>query len=137
MKTNHNNDPLDQQIDTLLTSHPVKPSDDFAARVLAAAAETALAEDSSGKRKRPLTLLIKFALPLAAAIAVTISLSLRPVNTDSVAPTGSTDSAQLSTAEVQEIFLLEESLASLAHVSAAEVGNVDLLSILDALYLEI
>ena len=134
MKTNHNSDPLDQQIDTLLASRPVKPSDDFAARVLAAAAETALAEDSSGKRKRPLGMLIKFALPFAA-IAVTISLL--PVNTDSVAPTGSTESDTLSTAEVQEIFLLEESLASLAHVSAAEVGNVDLLSILDALYLEI
>lgn len=135
MKTNHNSDPLDQQIDTLLASRPVKPSDDFAARVLAAAAETALAEDSSGKRKRPLGMLIKFALPFAAAIAVTISLL--PVNTDSVAPTGSTESDTLSTAEVQEIFLLEESLASLAHVSAAEVGSVDLLSILDALYLEI
>ena len=134
MKTNHNSDPLDQQIDTLLASRPVKPSDDFAARVLAAA-ETALAKDSSGKRKRPLGMLIKFALPFAAAIAVTISLL--PVNTDSVAPTGSTESDTLSTAEVQEIFLLEESLASLAHVSAAEVGNVDLLSILDALYLEI
>ena len=134
MKTNHNSDPLDQQIDTLLASRPVKPSDDFAARVLAAA-ETALAEDSSGKGKRPLGMLIKFALPFAAAIAVTISLL--PVNTDSVAPTGSTESDTLSTAEVQEIFLLEESLASLAHVSAAEVGSVDLLSILDALYLEI
>lgn len=134
MKTDQNNDPLDQQIDTLLASRPVKPSDDFAARVLAAA-ETAVSEDSSGKRKRPLGMLIKFALPFAAAIAVTISLL--PVNTDSVAPTGSTESDTLSTAEVQEIFLLEESLASLAHVSAAEVGNVDLLSILDALYLEI
>jgi hypothetical protein len=134
MKTNHNSDPLDQQIDTLLASRPVKPSDDFAARVLAAA-ETAVSEDSSGKRKRPLGMLIKFALPFAAAIAVTISLL--PVNTDSVAPTGSTESDTLSTAEVQEIFLLEESLASLAHVSAAEVGNVDLLSVLDALYLEI
>ena len=134
MKTNHNRDPLDQQIDTLLASRPVKPSDGFAGRVLAAA-ETALAEDSSGKRKRPLALLIKFALPLAAAIAVTISLL--PVNTDSVAPTGSTESATLSTAEVQEIFLLEESLSSLAHVSATEVGSFDLLSILDALYLEI
>ena len=134
MKTNHNSDPLDQQIDTLLATRPVKPSDDFAARVLAAA-ETAVSEDSSGKGKRPLGMLIKFALPLAAAIAVTISLL--PVNTDSVAPTGSTESDTLSTAEVQEIFLLEESLASLAHVSAAEVGNVDLLSILDALYLEI
>lgn len=134
MKTNHNSDPLDQQIDTLLATRPVKPSDDFAARVLAAA-ETAVSEDSSGKGKRPLGMLIKFALPFAAAIAVTISLL--PVNTDSVAPTGSTESDTLSTAEVQEIFLLEESLASLAHVSAAEVGSVDLLSILDALYLEI
>ena len=134
MKTNHNRDLLDQQIDTLLASRPVKPSDDFAARVLAAA-ETAVSEDSSGKGKRPLGMLIKFALPFAAAISVTISLL--PVNTDSVAPTGSTESDTLSTAEVQEIFLLEESLASLAHVSAAEVGNVDLLSILDALYLEI
>ena len=134
MKTNHNSDPLDQQIDTLLASRPVKPSDDFAARVLAAA-ETAVSEDSSGKGKRPLGMLIKFALPFAAAISVTISLL--PVNTDSVAPTGSTESDTLSTAEVQEIFLLEESLASLAHVSAAEVGSVDLLSILDALYLEI
>ena len=134
MKTNHDSDPLDQQIDTLLASRPVKPSDGFAARVLAAA-ETALAEDSSGKRKRPLALLIKFALPLAAAIAVTISLL--PVNTDSVAPIRSTESATLSTAEVQEIFLLEESLASLAHVSVAEVGSANLLSILDALYLEI
>lgn len=134
MKTNHNCDPLDQQIDTLLASRPLKPSDDFAARVLAAA-ETAVSEDSSGKRKRPLALLIKFALPLAAAVAVTISLL--PVNTDSVAPTGSTDRTTLSTAEVQEIFLLEESLASLAHVSATEVGSFDLFCILDALYLEI
>ena len=134
MKTNHNSDPLDQQIDTLLASRPVKPSDDFAARVLAAA-ETALAEDSSYKTKSPFGLLVKFALPLAAAIAVTVSLL--PVNTDSIAPTGSTESATLSTAEMQEIFLLEESLASLANVSATEVGSFDLLSILDALYLEI
>lgn len=135
MKTNHNSDPLDQQIDTLLASRPLKPSDDFAARVLAATAETAVSEDSLGKRKRSLALLIKFALPLAAAIAVTISLL--PVNTDFVAPTKPVESATLSTAEVQEIFLLEESLASLANVSATEVSSVDLLSILDALYLEI
>ena len=136
MKTNHNSDPLDQQIDTLFASRPVKPSEDFSARVLDAV-ETAAAEDSAGQDKRVLGTLIKFALPLAAAIAVTISLSLRPVNTDSVAPTGSTESATISTAEVQEIFILEESLSSLAHVSATEVGSFDLLSILDALYLEI
>ena len=133
MKTNHSSDPLDQQIDTLLASRPIKPSDDFAARVLAAT-ETAVAEDFSDKN-RQLGLLIKFALPLAVAIAVTISLL--PVHTDSIAPTGSTESATLSTAEMQEIFLLEESLASLANVSATEVGSFDLLSIIDALYLEI
>jgi hypothetical protein len=38
---------------------------------------------------------------------------------------------------VQEIFLLEESLAILADISATEFGSTDLLSTLDALYLEI
>lgn len=134
MKTNHNIDPLDQQIDNLLSSRPVKPSEDFAARVLAAA-ETAIAEDSARKAKRPLGTLIKLALPLAAAIAVTISLW--PVHTDSVAPAESIESTTLSTAEVQEIFFLEESLASLADIGATELGSTDLLSTLDALYLEI
>ena len=134
MKTNQNSDPLDQQINTLLASRPVKPSEDFAARGLAAA-ETTVAEDSTAKGKRPLGMLIKFALPLAAAIAVTISLW--PVHTDSVATAESIESTTLSTAEVQEIFLLEESLASLADISATEFGSTDLLSTLDALYLEI
>jgi hypothetical protein len=134
MKTNHNSDPLDQQIDTLLASRPVKPSEDFVARVLAAA-ETTVADDSTGKAKRPLGTLIKFVLPLAAAIAVTISLW--PVHTDSVATAESIESTTLSTAEVQEIFLLEESLASLTDISASEFGSTDLLSTLDALYLEI
>jgi hypothetical protein len=134
MKSNQNSDPLDQQIDTLLASRSIKPSEDFAARVLAAA-ENAVAEDSTSKAKRPLSMLIKFALPLAAAIAVTISLW--PVHTDSVATAESIESTTLSTAEVQEIFLLEESLASLADISANEFGSTDLLSTLDALYLEI
>jgi hypothetical protein len=132
MKTNHNSDPLDQQINTLLASRPVKPSEDFADRVLAAA-ETTVAEDSTAKGKRPLGMLIKFALPLAAAIAVTINFL--PALT--VAPAASAESAALSTAEVQEIFLLEESLASLADISATEFGSTDLLNTLDALYLEI
>lgn len=134
MKTNHRKDPLDQQIDTLFASRPVKPSEDFSARVLDAA-ETAAAKDSAGQDKRALGTLIKFALPLAAAIAVTISLW--PVHTDSVATAESIESTTLSTAEVQEIFLLEESLASLTDISATEFGSTDLLSTLDALYLEI
>ena len=136
MKTNHHKDSLDQQIDTRLASRPVKPSEDFAARVLAAA-ERATAEDSARQEKRPLSTLIMFALPLAAAIAVTISLSFLPVHTDSVDLPESIESTTLSTAEVQEIFLLEESLASLADISATEFGSTDLLNTLDALYLEI
>jgi hypothetical protein len=136
MKTNHHKDSLDQQIDTRLASRPVKPSEDFAARVLAAA-ERATAEDSAHQEKRPLSTLIKFALPLAAAIAVTVSLSFWPVHTDSVDLPESIESTTLSTAEVQEIFLLEESLTSLAGISATEFGSTDLLATLDALYLEI
>jgi hypothetical protein len=136
MKTNHHKDSLDQQIDTRLASRPVKPSEDFAARVLAAA-ERATAEDSAHQERRPLGTLIKFALPLAAAIAVTVSLSFLPVHTDSVDLPESIESTTLSTAEVQEIFLLEESLASLADISATEFGSTDLLATLDALYLEI
>jgi hypothetical protein len=136
MKTNHHKDSLDQQIDTLLASRPVKPSEDFAARVLAAA-ENAVAEDSSEKAERPLGTLIKFALTLAAAIAVTVSLSFLPVHTDSFNLPESIESSTLSTAEVQEIFLLEESLANLADISATEFGSTDLLATLDALYLEI
>ena len=136
MKTNHRKDPLDKQIDTLFASCPVKPSEDFSARVLDAA-ETAVAKDSAGQDKRPLSTLIMFALPLAAAIAVTISLSFLPVHTDSVDLPESIESTTFSTAEVQEIFLLEESLASLTDISATEFGSTDLLSTLDALYLEI
>ena len=136
MKSHHRIDPLYQQIDTLFASRPVKPSEDFSARVLDAA-ETAVAKDSAGQNKRPLSTLIMFALPLAAAIAVTISLSFLPVHTDSVDLPESIESTTLSTAEVQEIFLLEESLASLADISATEFGSTDLLSTLDALYLEI
>ncbi len=136
MKTNHHKDSLDQQIDARLASRPVKPSEDFAARVLAAA-ERATAEDPARQEKRPLGTLIMFALPLAAAIAVTISLSFLPVHTDSVDLPESIESTTLSTAEVQEIFLLEESLTSLAGISATEFGSTDLLATLDALYLEI
>lgn len=128
MKTKHNSDLLDQKIDALLARRPVMASDDFASRVLAAAE----ADDTARSTKRPLGTLIKFALPLAAAVAVTISLL--QFNTSSTEPAEGT---ALSASEAQEIFLLEESLASLATISTTEFGTEDLLSTLDALYLEI
>jgi hypothetical protein len=141
MKPNHHSDPLDQQIDALLASRPLKPSDDFAARVLAEAEAEQAKQDS----KRPLGRLIKFALPLAAAIALTFSLlqlesgSSKPVSTSSASVSTDTSSTvtSLNAAEAQEIFLLEDSLANLATLSTSDFGTKNLLSTLDALYLEI
>jgi hypothetical protein len=128
-----NNDPLDQKIDALLASRPLKPSDDFAARVLAQAeADTATAQN----KKHPLGTLLTFALPIAAAIALTFSLlHLRPGAPEPVQ--ASTQTTALNSAEAQEIFLLQESLSSLATLDITDFGNEDLLSTLDALFLEI
>ncbi|WPJ97558.1 hypothetical protein SH580_07520 [Coraliomargarita algicola] len=141
MKPNHHSDPLDRQIDALLASRPLKPSDDFAARVLAQAE----AETATQHAKRPLSKLIKFTLPLAAAFALTLSLlqlKSGPKEGTLTAHTNSANSAtdtatSLNTAEAQEIFILEESLANLATLSTTDFGTKNLLSTLDALYLEI
>ena len=137
MKPNHNSDPLDQQIDALLASRPLKPSDDFAARVLAQAEAEAKAESAQQHSKRPLGTLIKFALPLAAAVALTFSLLQLKPDSQQPTATASTAANSLNAAEAQEIFLLEDSLASLATLSSSEFGTQNLLSTLDALYLEI
>ncbi|MBT65510.1 MAG: hypothetical protein CML13_20130 [Puniceicoccaceae bacterium] len=144
MKPNHHSDPLDQKIDALLASRPLKPSDDFAARVLAQAdAEHASTQQAP---QHPYSKLIKFALPLAAAVALTFSLL--QVKPDAQAINGhaslttannsqSTSAAAINAAEAQEIFMLEESLANLATLSTTDFGTQNLLSTLDALYLEI
>lgn len=130
MKPTKHSDPLDQKIDALLASRPLKPSDDFATRVLAQAEADAAAHRTA---HRPLGTLLKFALPIAAAVAITFSLL--QLNTETPEPAQATE---LSSAEAQEIFLLEESLASLATLSSSsEFGTQNLLSTLDALYLEI
>jgi ferric-dicitrate binding protein FerR (iron transport regulator) len=149
MKTNHQSDPLDRKIDALLASRPLKPSHDFAARVLARAdAQTQADADAQSQAQpqaqaenapvhsrapqRPWGKIIAFALPLAAVIALTFSLlHLEPSASEP------TQSAELSTAEAQEIFLLQESLAGLATFSSAEFDSRDLLSTLDTLYNEI
>ncbi len=123
-------DPLDQKIDALMSSRPLKPSDDFAARVLAAAEDD---RAPKGTTKRPLGKLLAFALPLAAAIALTISLL--PLSSDTVG--SAPEAPALSNADAQEIFLLEESLSSLAAVGTTDFGSEELLDALDALYLEI
>jgi hypothetical protein len=70
--------------------------------------------------------------PIAAAIALTFSfIQLKPGVTEPTEP------AALSSAEAQEIFLLEESLSGLSAIAINEFGSGDLLATLDALYLEI
>lgn len=130
-------DPLDQKLDALLASRPLRADDDFAARVLAAA--KADEGQRNARPKRPFGKLIAFALPIAAAVVLTLSL-LQFDNGNQTPNTGSnpsTETVTLTTAEAQEIFLLEESLAGLAAADASSFVGGDLLATLDALYLEI
>jgi hypothetical protein len=122
-------DPLDTKIDALLASRPIRPGDGFAARVLDA---TEAADSVRGKR--PLARIIAFTLPLAAAVVLALSL-LRIDNGSPAAPT--TEISALTTAEAQEIFLLEEALADLDVFATTDFASGDLLATLDALYLEI
>ena len=121
-------DPLDTQINSLLASRPLRPSDDFIARVLEAAEADAVL-----RRKRSLGRRLAFALPLAAAFALTFSLLQLDIGQG--IPAGS--STALTQAEVQELFLLQEGLANLASVGSTDFGSKEMLRTLDALYLEI
>ena len=155
MKTTDPRDPLDQQIDALLASRPIKPSDDFASRVLHAAKA-----DTPTYRKKATTLapVIRFALPIAAAIAagfVVMALfdqrsepapiiniaSTEDAATTQPATTGEliVETTLIDEIETQEIFLLEEGLAGLtAQFESDDEFNGDiLLETLDALLLEI
>jgi hypothetical protein len=136
MKTKDSRDPLDTKIDALLASRPIRPSEDFTARVIASA-EAEIQRDTQTRRsfrsKGRLGRLLTFALPVAAAVVLTFSLlQLKPDGAPSPAAAGS-----LSKAEAQEIFLLEESLASFAELDAADFGGDALLHTFDTLYLEI
>lgn len=121
-------DPLDTQINSLLASRPLRPSDDFIARVLEAAEADAVL-----RRKRSLGRRLAFALPLAAAFALTFSLLHLDIGQG--APDDS--STALTQAEAQELFLLQEGLANLATVDTTDFGSKEMLRTLDALYLEI
>lgn len=128
MKTTDSRDPLDRKIDDLLASRPLQPSDDFAARVLAAADELPTAK----ARTSPAGQLLRFALPIAALIAVALTLAqLMPTKPNAVA------APALSIADAQEIFLLEEGLAGLTQLQDDNLSSTDLLSTLDALTFDI
>jgi hypothetical protein len=130
MKTN---DPLDQKIDALFRSRPLQPSEDFAARVLDAAHNADTVDTAGAARRSTRGKLLAFALPLAAAIVVTLSLlQFNPGAQD--LPVESTTITQ---ADAQEIFLLEEGLSGLSLLEGGNFQGGDLLATLDALTLEI
>tara|TARA_B110000977_G_scaffold192066_1_gene265066 strand:+ start:781 stop:1176 length:396 start_codon:yes stop_codon:yes gene_type:complete len=129
MKTTDSRDPLDRTIDDLLASRPLQPSDDFAARVLAAADELPVEEKT---RTSPIGQLLRFALPIAALIAVAFTLAqLMPTKPTAVA------APALSAADAQEIFLLEEGLTGLSQLQHEQFSSTNLLNTLDALTFDI
>ena len=121
-------DPLDHKIDALLKSHPLRPSQGFATRVLEATDHC----EATPNRSRISTLIIT-ALPIAAAIALAFSL-LQP---DQSANSNEPEELSLSIAEIEEIFFLEENLRELGTTEGPSFAGQDLLATLDALYLEI
>ncbi|ADE54500.1 hypothetical protein [Coraliomargarita akajimensis] len=150
MKTTDPRDPLDQQIDALFASRPVKPSDDFLQRVCAAAESESNAEIETASSRNKL---LRFALPLAAAIAVAfVVVSLlqqtqirtthdattnNPSEPVEIKPTDlvATTATALEESETQDIFLLEEALSGFAQTDTNGINGDELLETLDALLL--
>lgn len=139
-------DPLDRKIDELLASQPAKAPDDFAARTLAKV-------EAEPERKKPGTLapLIRFALPLAAAIALAfivfnqfaqdktaapLQVADNPTvpQSNGLASTGTDTGEALKSYEIQELLLLQEGLSGFAHVESVGLSSGDLLDTLDTLY---
>ncbi|MGB0414613.1 MAG: hypothetical protein ACPGJU_09215 [Coraliomargarita sp.] len=151
MKTTDPRDPLDQQIDALLKSRPLQPSEDFTSRVLAACEqESATTVGAANQRSN----ILRFALPLAAAIAIAlVSVSLlqqessqsssptQLANTDTPTPAEASTTALPSIEEIdaQEIFLIEDRLSSSLALTdeTADLGNGELLATFDALLYDI
>ena len=125
MPTSDPRDPLDRKIDSLLASKPLPASRDFTARVLAAA-------DQLPARATPPRRIHNWramALPVAAAIAVLLSI----VSVSIRSATRGTHAAPLSSADIHEIFLLEEALSGLPQLQDPAFSSERLLHTLDTL----
>ncbi|MEM1222766.1 MAG: hypothetical protein AAGH40_08375 [Verrucomicrobiota bacterium] len=138
MKMNDHTDPLDQKIDALLSNQAVQPSIDFTQRVLAATDEISEQERES-KRTKP-SVFIRFALPMAAALAVLLTFMAIQINKEDLTIAETVENIDADTADFQEIFLLEDGLSILAEsdTDLSESDSLlDILNTLDALYLEV
>ncbi|MBT4757145.1 MAG: hypothetical protein HOO08_01990 [Opitutae bacterium] len=127
MKTTNSRDSLDSKIDDLLASYTLQPSDDFVARVLAAADEL-----PAKKHTSPVGPLLRFALPIAALIVFAFTLAQFMLTKPSIAAAPAP-----SAADMQEIFLLEEGLTGLSQLKYEQFSSTNLLNTLDALTFDI
>lgn len=133
MKTTDPRDPLDRKIDQLLARQPVKAPTDFSARLLAE-----IEAMPPRKKTGSLAPLIRFALPLAAALALAF-VALHQFQAGNPEPAGQPtatqhDSAALSSYEIQELLMLQEGLAGFVQIGSDELNSSDLLDTLDSLY---
>ncbi|MGC6423920.1 MAG: hypothetical protein ACON4O_02910 [Lentimonas sp.] len=135
MKTTDPRDPLDQTIDSLLKGRPAQPNPDFTERVMAAY-DTEVSNSASTKTRpsNRSTPILKFALPIAAIAA--FALTLGQLNVLETGPAAA-PTANLTAAEAQEIFILEEGLNALSLLESDSFNSTDLLSTLDALTFEL
>ena len=137
MKTTDSRDPLDQQIDALLSNKPVRPRTDFTADVLSALdaeleASKTQKQRTEGTLRKRLAPVLTFALPIAAAAVLALTL----VQFNRASPFA-TPAPNLTAAEAQEIFLLEEGLEGLSELTTESFKGQDFLTTLDALTFEI
>ena len=126
-------DPLDQKIDDLLAGQPVKVPTDFATRTLVRA-------EADTPREKPdaLAPLLRFALPLAAAIALAFILfhafsSDKAATPAQISDKGSITNEALTSYEVQELLLLQEGLSGFAQIETDEIKTGGSLATLDTL----
>jgi len=145
MKTTDPRDSLDRKIDELLASQPAKAPADFSNRIL-----QEIETCSAPMGQRPRSPILRFALPLAAALTVvfsvfallyqedsnsrgdaslaTVDQPLDPLQT----PAGSSPDI-LVDLEIQELLLLQDALAGFANSGIDEFNSDELSTTLETL----
>ena len=120
---------LDQRINRLLESRPLRPREGFVDDVLAAAEAAEPASSPTSAVRRGPARLLRFALPAAAVLAFALVFSGFFVS----GPDNGTGPNTLTTAEVEEILLLQETLPALETADSATFRADGLLQTLEAL----
>ena len=124
MKTTNLSDRLDHEINKLLASQPLRPSDGFSGRVLAATSKVSVEQRSS----RKIYFWQRLTLPVAALLVASFI-----INYLAATRTGESATSTLTSIELQEIFIFEEGLVGLTQVQDDDFNNTQLLKVLNQL----